>query len=568
MTDPEAIWRTHFEHPGAWDRSFPPTSMIGLFEDTVSRHGTRPLLDFMGRRYRYAEVAKAVDRVAAGLSAMGYGAGDRIGLFLPNVPHYVAAYYGILKLGATVVNFSPLYTPAELAHQVEDSGTRLLFTLSATALLPSALKVLETSSLERLVVGSIAGGLPRMKSLAYRLLRRSEVAEQPDDPRVTAFSALIANRGGCPSPTIDPERDLALIQYTGGTTGSPKGAMLTHANLAANARQVSALDPHGDEVDRVLGVLPFFHVFANTCVLNRSVAAGGEIVMLPRFEAGAALDAITRTKPRALPGVPTMYQALLDHPKRAKTDFSSLRYCISGGAPLSTELKTRFEEATGATVIEGYGLSESSGVVSCNPYDGPQKAGTIGQPLAGTRVRLVDKADPTRPPADGEPGEIVVKGPQIMAGYWNRPDADADTFVDDHWLRTGDVGLIDEDGFIRIVDRLKDMIAVGGFKVFPSQIEAVLHHHPAVKEALVIGRPESYRGEVPRAYVSLNEGVEATGEAIRDWLNPQLGKHERVDQVVVREVLPKTMIGKLSRKDLIAEVDAEMAGTVGVSATI
>jgi len=559
MTDPEQIWREHYLHPGPWDRSFPPLSLVDLFETSAKRRGSSPLINFMGRKYSYAETLDGANRVACGLKAMGYGAGDRIGLFLPNVPHYVAAYYGILKLGATVVNFSPLYTVEELSQQVADSGTELLFTLSASALLPTALRVLEASALSRLVVGSVAGALPPAKSVLYRLFKRSEVTARPDDPRITAFSALIANDGECGTPDIDPETHLALIQYTGGTTGTPKGAMLTHQNLSANARQVAQLDPEFEtRHDRILGVLPMFHVFANTCVLNRTVTVGGEIAMLPRFEAGQVLDAIDKTKPTALPGVPTMYQALLDHPKFASTDFSSLEFCISGGAPLAAELKAKFEAASGARVIEGYGLSESSGVVSCNPYDAENKTGSIGQPIAATRVRLIDKEDPSRPPPPGEPGEIVASGPQIMAGYWNRPDADAEVFLTDadgtRWLRTGDVGEIDEDGFVRIVDRLKDMIAVAGFKVFPSQIEAILYRHPAVKEALVIGIPDTYRGEVPRAYVTLNEGEEPSSEALKAWLNPQLGKHEKVDDVVVRLTMPKTMIGKLSRKDLVAEV--------------
>lgn len=558
MIDPEQIWRTAFLHPGRWDDPLPPLSMVDLFETSAKAHPQAPLLDFMGRKYSYGETLDGANRVACGLRALGYGPGDRIGLFLPNVPHYVAAYYGILKLGATVVNFSPLYSVDELAAQVEDSGTRLLFTISATALLPTALKVLEQSKLERLVVGSIAGALPATKSLFYRWFKGSEVTARPADPRIQAFSELIANDGGCETPVIDPVNDLALIQYTGGTTGVPKGAMLTHQNLSANCRQVAMLDPDlGKGTDTVLGVLPFFHVFANTCVLNRTVLTGGEIVMLPRFNAAQALAALRRTRPRSLPGVPTMYQALLDAPGVKGSDFKSLQYCISGGAPLALALKTHWEELTGARVIEGYGLSESSGVVSTNPYQGPNKTGTIGQPLIGTRVRLVDKEDPTRPPPEGEPGEIVVSGPQIMRGYWNRPDADADTFVDDHWLRTGDVGTIDEDGFIRIVDRLKDMIAVGGFKVFPSQIEAILYKHDAVKEALVIGLPDAYHGEQPYAYVTLNDGAEISGAELCKWLNPQLGKHERVKEVVVRDSLPKTMIGKLSRKDLILEVMAK-----------
>lgn len=555
MTDPETAWRTAYRHPGPWDQAFAPLSMVDLFEASAAAHPNAPLIDFLGRKYDYAEVLDGANRVACGLKALGYGPGDRIGLYLPNVPHYLAAYYGVLKLGATVVNFSPLYTVDELAGQVADSGTRLLFTISASALLPQALAVLEKSRLERLVVGSVAGALPAGKSIFYRLFSRKDIAERPHDPRILAFSKLIANDGRCESPKIDPEQDLALIQYTGGTTGTPKGAMLTHQNLSANARQVALLDPQmGKATDRILGVLPMFHVFANTCVLNRTVVTGGEIVLLPRFHAGQVLDTLGRSKAASLPGVPTMFQALLDHPRLAHADFSSLRFCISGGAPLPAELKTRFEAATGARLIEGYGLSETSGVASCNPYEALNKPGTIGQPIVGTRLRIVDKSDPTQPAPEGEPGELVIQGPQVMKGYWNRPEADAEVFVDGHWLRTGDVATIDSDGYVRIVDRLKDMIAVGGFKVFPSQVEAVLYRNPAVKEALVVGLPDPYHGEMPRAYVTLAEGATETGDQLKGWLNPQLGKHERVDQVVVRESLPKTMIGKLSRKDLLAEV--------------
>lgn len=563
MANLDQILRSAYRHPGNWDDSFPAKSMVDLFEESAAIHADRALLDFLGRKYSYAYTLEGVNRVASGLRALGYGKGDRIGLFLPNVPHYVAAYYGILKLGATVVNFSPLYSIDELAAQVEDSGTRALFTISASALLPTALKVLDRTSLDRLIVGSVAGALPPTKSLFYRLFRGSEVTPRPDDSRVTAFSALIDNDGAFEKEAIDPDQDLALIQYTGGTTGLPKGAMLTHQNLSANARQVAQLDPGVDnEVDRILGVLPFFHVFANTCVLNRTVLTGGEIVMLPRFNAEQTVAALRRTRPRSMPGVPTMYQALLDTKSKRREDFSSLKYCISGGAPLPLTLKEEWQEYTGAKVIEGYGLSESSGVVSVNPYEGLNKSGTIGQPIAGTRVRLVDKEDPTLPAPDGEPGEIIVAGPQIMRGYWNRPDADADTFASyegsDRWLRTGDVGQIDEDGYIQIVDRIKDMISVGGFKVFPSHIETLLYKHPAIKEALVIGLPDSYLGEQPHAYVTLNrDEAHIDGDALRDWVNPKLGKHERVAEVVVRDSLPKTMIGKLSRKDLIHEVSGE-----------
>tara|TARA_R110002110_G_scaffold307689_1_gene521386 strand:+ start:1644 stop:3323 length:1680 start_codon:yes stop_codon:yes gene_type:complete len=553
--DQRVIWNTRYNHPTPWDQYYAPLSMPGMFFASAGRLGDANLLDFMGRKYSYAQMAAEIVRVAKGLQDMGVRKGDRIGLFLPNVPHYVSAYYGAMAVGATLVNFSPLYTVDELNHQIEDSGTKILFTLSAKALLPTAYQVLQQSSLEHLIVGSITEALPAGKALLYSLFRRNESSAIPDDDRITAFADLVRNDGNYKAPKIRADRDIALLQYTGGTTGTPKGAMCTHQNLTANARQINDIDPFIDEVDRVMGVLPFFHVFANSAVLNRTVQRGGEIVMLPRFDAKQTLAAITRAKITAMPGVPTMYQALLDHPDTDKTDFSSLKVCVSGGAPLSMELKNRFEAKTGAKLVEGYGLTESCGVVSANPYMALNKPGTIGQPVPGTIVKLVDKGDPAKPAPEGEPGELIFSGPQVMQGYWNLPEEDKQVFVDG-FLRTGDVATIDEDGYIKIVDRLKDMIAVGGFKVFPSQVEEVLYKHEAVKEALVIGVPDDYRGESPKAYVALYPETMATGDQIMEWLNPQLGKHERVVDVVVRDSLPKTMIGKLDRKALrIEELD-------------
>ncbi len=556
MESLEKILKDHYRHPTQWDQTFPPLSMGQMVTDSALAHPKAPMVDFMGRKFSYGEMHNQIRRVACGLQAMGVRKGDRVGLYLPNTPHYVAAYYGALMAGAIVVNFSPLYTAAELEHQVEDSGTKILFTLSAKALLPTAMEVLEHSTLETLIVGSVAEVLSPVKSLLFRWFKASESVAIPDDPRIIRYDRFMANKGDCAAAQIDPVNDIALLQYTGGTTGTPKGAMLTHQNLTANARQAQAIDPHEHEPDRIIAVLPFFHVFANTCTLNRTVVNGGEMVMLPRFDAAQVLAAVQRVKATSLPGVPTMFQALLDHPAIRNIDFSSLRACISGGAPLPLELKQKFEAATGARLIEGYGLTETSPIVCTNPYEGLNKSGTVGQPVPGTRVKLVDREDPTRPPPEGEPGELLFAGPQIMKGYWNRPDADAEVFVGE-FVRTGDVGIIDEDGYVKIVDRLKDMIAVGGFKVFPSQVESVLYHHPAIKEALVIGVPDHYRGEQPKAFVTLNEGHEMDGPALKEWLNPQLGKHERVCEVEVRLNLPKTLVGKLSRKELVAEERAK-----------
>ncbi len=545
-----------YEHPCAWDMDLKSVSLPDLFARSTRAAPGAALAEFVGRTYSYADLFTEARRFAAGLQAAGIAKGDRIGLFLPNVPIYISAYYGAMMAGATVVNFSPLYSPDELAQQVEDSGTRLLVTIDVASLLPTALKVLDGSSLQSLTVGRLGDMLPLGKRILLKLLGRKQIASIPDRSDVTAWTDFLGPDNPAPV-AIDPDHDLALLQYTGGTTGVPKGAMLTHANLSANALQVDAIDPFEGR-DVILGVLPMFHVFANTCVLNRTVAKGGCIVLLPRFDAGQALKTINRVKPTAFPGVPTMYQALLDHPQITKTDFSSLKICISGGAPLPAPLRDKFEAVSGARLVEGYGLTESSGVVSTNPYVGKRKPGTIGQVLPQTRVMLRDKEDANLPSPQGEPGELVIRGPQIMQGYWNRPEAAETAFVQvdgEPWLRTGDIATIDDEGFIAIVDRSKDMIAVGGFKVFPSHVEAVLLENPAVKEALVIGVPDDYLGEIPAAYITLGDADSAADPAaLADWLNSRVGKHERVKEIVIRDELPKTMIGKLDRKALRAEV--------------
>ena len=564
-------WRARYAHPVAWDQPFAPLSLTGLFDAAAREHNKAPLVDFYGRRFSYAALHAAARAFAAGLQAIGIAPGDRVGLYLPNVPAYIPAYYGAMMAGATVVNFSPLYTAEELEAQVADSGARLLVTLDVPALLPTAIKVLGASALETLVVARLADFLPFPKGLMVRLFGMGQTVAIPKQPDILQWADLASPKAGrvfTPVP-IDPVRDLALLQYTGGTTGIPKGAMLSHQNLTANARQINALDPHANERDMILGALPLFHVFANTAVLNRTVVNGGCIAMLPRFDAGQVFAAIRRTRATSLPGVPTMFQALLDSPQFEGADISSLRVCIAGGAPLPIRLKERWQAQTGVRLVEGYGLTETSGVTTANPYEGDDRPGTIGQPLPGTHVRLLDREDPTRDAPRGEPGELVVSGPQVMQGYWQRPESAASAFADidgTRWLRTGDVAVAEEDGYFRIVDRIKDMIAVGGFKVFPSQVENVLLQHPAVKEALVLGMPHDLKGEVPRAFVTLNAdddagedaGEDASATVLRDWLNDRVGKHERVDAVVLRATMPKTMIGKLDRKALKQEVLAAL----------
>jgi long-chain acyl-CoA synthetase len=545
-----------YGHPVPFDTRFQARWMPDLLFDTAARLPQAPAIDFLGRVTRYGELAALVRRAASGFRAIGVGPGSTVGLFLPNCPHYVIAAYGAWAAGARLANFSPLYTADELRTQVEDSEADVMVTLDVKALLPTIETVLESSRLKTLIIGNVAEALPPGKSFLYRLLKGKERAGFASDARHMPFADLVAHpelliEG--PRPSTD---EVALLQYTGGTTGTPKGAMLTHANLSVNAAQVDSIDDQPDAPDRILGALPLFHIFAHTCILNRTILNGGMMVLLPKFEVKAALSAIERTKVTALPGVPTMYRAMLDHPDLKRHDLSSVRICISGGAPCPEPLKAAFEAVTGAKLVEGYGLTESSGVVCVNPYSTGGKPGTIGQPIPGTHIRLLDKDDPSKLAPPGESGELAFQGPQMMKGYWRRDNSGV---FADGYLRTGDVAEVDSDGYYSIVDRLKDMIIVGGFKVFPSQVEDQLYTHEAVKEAIVLGVPDTYLGERPKAFVTLNEGATVNGAELAGWLNKRLGKHEKVVAVEVRETLPKTMIGKLSRKELAAEERAKAA---------
>lgn len=561
----ERPWLANYSHGSAWETEFEAMPVHYLLERSASETPNAPYLDFLGRTYTYGEVMDLVCHATKGFQMMGVKKGVKVGLFLPNCPQYVIAYYAILKAGGTVVNFSPLYSPDELAAQVEDSETDIMVCLDVASLYATISSVLDRTRLQCLVVGSLARALPPMKGMLYRLFRRREQAEVIVDDRHVTFEALV-NNDGRPAPVqIDPYKDLAVLQYTGGTTGQPKGAMLTHANLSINAQQVAAVDPEARSASqRILGALPFFHVFANTVVLNMTTLVGGMIVMLPKFELGQAIKAIRRHEVTVLPGVPTMYTAILNSAALEDGDLDSLRLCISGGAPLPVELKDRFSKATDAILVEGYGLTESSGVVSVNPFHGINKPGSIGLPLPGTDIVIVDKDDPTRVLPVGEAGELTFRGPQVMQGYWRRDNSDVFT---NGLLRTGDVAYMDKDGYTFIIDRMKDMIMVGGFKVYPRTLEELLYQHPAVHEATVIGIPDDYLGQRPKAFVVLKPDLSdpVDGAALMAWLNGRVAKHERVAEVEVRASLPKTMVGKLSKKELVEEELAKRAAAAKVA---
>ncbi|MFD2234195.1 long-chain-fatty-acid--CoA ligase [Phaeospirillum tilakii] len=527
-----------------------------LLDRAVARFPGRPALDFFGRRTSYAELGALVERAARGFQHLGVRKGVRVGLCLPNTPYFVICYYAVLKAGGIVVNFNPLYVEREMKHQIEDSGTTLMVTLDLKQIYPKVAAMLEQTCLERVVVCPMSGILPAVKGVLFSVLRRSECAEVPDDLRHVSFARLIGNAGGPRPVAIDPARDVAVLQYTGGTTGVPKGAMLTHANLTANTAQLEAWVAGtglnaGQE--RMLGVLPLFHVFAMTVVMNLGVSLGCELILLPRFDLDQVLKLIARRRPTVFPGVPTIYTAINGAAeKRTDLDLSSLKICISGGAPLPVEVAHRFEQLTGCRLVEGYGLSETSPVVTCNPLVGERRDGAIGLPLPGTTIELRAPHDPTELVPPGERGEICVRGPQVMAGYWNRPGDTAAAFVDGA-LRTGDIGQRDEDGYYYLTDRIKDVILCGGFNVYPRVIEEALYQHPAVAEAVVIGIPDSYRGQAPKAFVRLREGMSVEPEELRTFLASHVSRIELPKSIEFREQLPKTMIGKLSKRELVAE---------------
>lgn len=556
-------WLTHYPAGISWDMELKGRALFDLLDDSVSRHPDRPCTYFLGQRLTYAEIGTLVDRAARGLQDLGVGKGTRVGLLLPNTPTYVVYFYAVLKTGATVVNFNPLYTVEELDFQVRDSGTEIMVTLDLAVLFTKVEALLERGGLDRSVICSFSALLPRLKGHLFRLFKGGEIADPAESavaPALILEKALLDNDGGPDKVDIAPESDVAVLQYTGGTTGTPKGAMLTHANLSINIEQVKSWTTNVEEGrERIMGILPFFHVFAMTSVLNLGVATGSELILMPKFELVDALKLISATQPTILPGVPTLYNAMLHHPRIRKFDLSSLKFCISGGAALPMEVKRGFEAITPCKLVEGYGLSETSPVATCNPVDGPVREGSIGIPVPGTIISIRSLDDPEIELPIGEDGEICIAGPQVMKGYWNKPEESRDAFTGE-FFRSGDIGHMDEEGFTYIVDRLKDMIIASGFNIYPRRIEEAIYEFPAVEEVSVIGIPHEYRGEVPKAFVKLRDGHSASAEDILEFLKPKISKLEMPSEIEFRDGLPKTMIGKPSKKDLRAELDSGAGG--------
>ena len=546
-------WLKSYPKQIDWFQRFKPEPLPGFLDQATAHFPARPATGFFGKTLSYAELRDAVDRATKGLQGLGVGKGTRVGLLLPNCPAFIVFYYAILKAGGTVVGLNPLYAIPELSFQVKDAGVEIVITLDLMATFPKAKALLDEKVVKHLVVERFRDMLPGLKGLLFSLLKRKTVASWKAGSGVIASRDLLNNDGRFLPCDLDVN-GIAALQYTGGTTGTPKGAMLTHANLSINVQQAASWFPGlaVDGEERFLCVIPFFHSFAMTGLMNFAIRKAAQMIMLPRFELKQTLKLIDETRPTIMAGVPTLFNALAKAPDIKSHDLSSLKFCISGGAPLPLEVKRDFERVSGCKLVEGYGLSETSPVTHINPAGGVVKEGSIGLPVPGTIMSLRELGAPENEVPQGQKGEICIFGPQVMKGYWNKPQDTREAFIGE-FFRTGDVAYMDDDGFTYIVDRIKDLILCSGFNVYPRRIEEAIYEHPAVDEVTVIGVPDKYRGEAPKAFVKLRPGEHVTEEELVEFLTARIAKIEMPAEIQFREDLPKTHIGKLSKKELVAE---------------
>ncbi len=552
-------WISHYEAGIPDSILYPDEPLQSFLERSAAAHPNRTAILFFKRRISYARLNSLADRFAAALQSIGVKKGDRVAVFLPNTPQFLIAFYGALKAGAVVVPTNPLYTADELARQVNDSGASTVVTLSR--FWATVERARKTMRAENIIVTSIKDYFPPLTRLLFTLAREKKDGHRvdlPADAGVRRWTDFMAAAPAVPAPVPLVKSDLAVLQYTGGTTGVPKGAMLSHGNLVANALMVKAWSKPRDAVEIMLGVIPFFHVYGLTVGMNMSVASAATMVLLPRFELVDVLKTIHAERPTLFPGVPTMYIAINNHKEVGKYDLKSVRACISGAAPLPLEVWREFEALSGGKLVEGYGLSEASPVVASNPLEGERREG-IGLPFPDTDVRLVDIETGLREVGPGEPGELIVRGPQVMQGYWQRPEETAKV-IRDGWLFTGDIAEMDPDGYFKIVDRKKDMIIASGFKIYPREVEEVVYAHPKVKEAVVVGIPDKYRGETVKLFVVVKDGETLTVEELQAHCAERLTNYKRPASIEFRATLPKTMIGKMLRRVLLEEELAKQRG--------
>ena len=539
-------WLNHYNYWVPAHMNYPRRPLHEILRIAASEVPDRPATAFLGAHLTYSQIKEQADKFATALVRLGIKQHDRVGIMLPNCPQYVIAAFGVLRLGATVVNVNPLYTPREVLVVAKDSGMCALLTLDVLA--PAVLSVLDQTKIENVIITSLA-----------EYSAAATPAPVIDDTRRLADLLAGVAEPDLPHVEVNTDEDVAVLQYTGGTTGVPKGAMLTHYNIFANLVQTEMWATRSTRrgEDSYLLVIPLFHIYGFTCGMIEGTWRGVQQVLIPKYDVEAVLTAIRDYRPTYFPAVPTIYISLLNHPKAKEYGVDKLRAFNSGSAPLPVEVIDQFERLTGATLSEGYGLTEASPVTHSTPTLGRRKPGSIGVPLPDTDMKIVDLETGLREVPVGDEGELCIAGPQVMKGYWNRPDETAIALRTDDagrtWLYTGDVARMDEDGYTYIVQRKKDMIIVSGFNVYPSEVEGVLYTHPAVMEAGVIGIPDAYRGEAVKACVVLKQGATATPEELIEHCKVGLAEFKVPSEIEFRESLPKTAVGKILHRVLREE---------------
>ena len=553
-------WTASYPAGVRWDADLPVGPIHELLDVAAATWPDRPAIDFMGRRISYAELQHLANRAAKGLQALGVRLGVHVGLYLANSPHYAIAFFGVLKAGGVVVNYSPLDAEKVLEHKVGDSETDILVTLDLDLLYPKMAKLLGSTRLKHLVVGSLSDFSTHPDAVHAQLRSAGQLADVAWGDHQRRFDALLANDGAYQRHPIADARDaLAILQYTGGTTGLPKRAMLTHASVTAACSMFCETVGGEQPViefgrERMLAVLPLFHIYALLMNLVIAVRIGAEVVLHTRFEAPAVLRDMVEKRVTVFAGVPTMYVALLALPGFDAADLSSLKFCNVGGAPLPPELNSQFKARADRYLNEGWGMTETSPAGTFTPVVGERRSGSCGLPMPGITIRMRSVDDPSVDVPLGERGEMCLAGPNVMKGYWKNPAATAEAMTPDGMLRTGDVAIMAEDGFVYVVDRTKDMILCGGFNVYPRTVEQAIYEHPSVAEVSVIGVHDDYAGQAPKAFVKLKDGAaQFTLDELKVFLKDRLGKHEMVRAMEIRAELPKTAVGKLSKKELYDE---------------
>ena len=549
---------------------FPEKSVYALLDESAARFPDHPAVVFpvapMAKRLTYAQLLAEAEQLSRALASMGVRKGDRVGFVLPNCPQYVIAFYACQRLGAVVVGCNPLYTQRELSHQLQDAGIHIAIVLDVLYPLVSAVRA--EVGLDRVIVTKVGDYLrfPINKLAPLKQKREAKHEGHPWPPvpsgaEVVWWTDLMGQTySDVPVAPVDAIEDVAALLYTGGTTGLAKGAMLTHYNMVSNVLQASSWFDIRQGKDVMMCVLPFFHSYGLQAVMNVGIAGGMKLVLLPRFDLTMALKAIAKEKPTLFPGVPRIYIAINASPQTNKYDLSSIRACFSGAAPLPVAVAEKFEAITGGRLVEGYGLTETSPVTHINPISDKRKFGTIGLPIPDTDCKVVDLDDPNKEASRGDPGELAVAGPQVMKGYWNRPEETAEMIREGEdglrWLYTGDIATMDEEGYFSIVDRKKDMILVSGFNVYPTDVEQVLYRHPKIMKVSVVGIPDETTGEAVKAFIVLKEGESASAEEIMAWCRDEkhgLTGYRVPKHIEFRDSLPETIVGKVLRRVLLDE---------------